>query len=301
MRFPHFDFYAGDWANDANNRCLSLAEKGAHIELLCLMWNAATEESFGIVDNAVGISRALGISENEWLEMRAVMVDGPYAVLHTENGRLVSKRLQREWRAACEKSEKAKASRSQRQADQKATTVPTNVPTNVERSLDDRTYERTHERTHERTTSHQSSVIKEKEREIVRAQSLTDDYPVLAPLADILGPWESDLAKRTADRDYLIQCLTVHRMEPALVRAAFDQAANAGASSVAYVTKCLRGWQKKGWHTALDKDPIVAVLHNRSSPPPASDPFKNEVALDTVRQLIAAGEAQQAQKETWSS
>jgi hypothetical protein len=222
----------------------------------------------------------LGISENEWLEMRAVMVDGPYAVLHTENGRLVSKRLQREWRAACEKSEKAKASRSQRQSDQKST----NVPTNVVRSSN----ERTHERTHERTTSHQSSVIsQEKERESAREQSLVDDYPVLRPLAEVLAPWERELGKRTADRDCIIQCLTVHHMDPALVRMAFDQGANAGASSVAYVAKCLRDWQKKGWHTVADKEPEITLPRNRGSTAAPTSYREYEPTAESAAQVAA--------------
>lgn len=146
MRFPHFDFYPGDWTTDAHNRYLSLAEKGAHVELLCLMWNSASATDFGIVDDDRGISRALGVSVNEWHELRMVLVEGPYAVLEVVDGKIISPRLFQEWQKACDKSEKARENRSQRRN-----------TTSVVRTYN----ERTDERTDERTTSHLSSVTKE--------------------------------------------------------------------------------------------------------------------------------------------
>ena len=146
MRFPHFDFYPGDWTTDAHNRYLSLAEKGAHVELFCLMWNSASATDFGIVDDDRGISRALGVSVNEWHELRMVLVEGPYAVLEVVDGKIISPRLFQEWQKACDKSEKARENRSQRRN-----------TTSVVRTYN----ERTDERTDERTTSHLSSVTKE--------------------------------------------------------------------------------------------------------------------------------------------
>lgn len=172
MRFPHFDFYPGDWSTDAHNRYLSLAEKGAHIELLCLMWNAASEMDFGLVDDDRGISRALGVSVAEWQELRAVLVDGPYAVLVARDGKLVSPRLYEEWQKACAKSEKARESRAQRLPPEPTPDHRTTVPTNVERPLNDRTYER--------PTSHQSSVTSQenlKREEEDRARETSAPMP----------------------------------------------------------------------------------------------------------------------------
>jgi hypothetical protein len=100
VRYPHFDFYPGDWVHDAHNRYQSLAAKGAHIELLCLMWNEATETQFGLIDDDRGLARALGIPVEEWKTLRADLIDGPYAVLQVEDGRIISRRLREEWRKA---------------------------------------------------------------------------------------------------------------------------------------------------------------------------------------------------------
>lgn len=140
MRFPHFDFYPGDWVGDAHNRYLSLAEKGAHLELLCMIWNDASETTFGIIDDTRGISRALGITSEEWQQMRAVLIEGPYAVLKIMDGRIISPRLYQEWEKTCERSHKARESRSHRSNNERST--------NVDRSND--------ERTNERSTSHQA-------------------------------------------------------------------------------------------------------------------------------------------------
>lgn len=101
--------------NDAANRYKSLAAKGAHIELLCLMWSeASTEKPFGVLDYDPGIARALGITLPEWLELRAELVDGPTPVFVIEDGRLVSMRLREEWENALDRSDKARESVSHR-------------------------------------------------------------------------------------------------------------------------------------------------------------------------------------------
>jgi len=180
MRYPHFDFYPGDWLDDANNRYQSLAAKGAHIELLCLMWREATETQFGLLDDDRGLARALGLPLAEWQALRVELIDGPYAVLRVENGRIVSPRLRQEWHKARERSRAAQQSRQARAPRPRVTLPPetsvealpdadsndrtTNVPrplderaTNVVRQPNDRA---TNPRRlpHESATSHQSPV-----------------------------------------------------------------------------------------------------------------------------------------------
>jgi len=180
VRYPHFDFYPGDWLDDANNRYQSVAAKGAHIELLCLMWREATETQFGLLDDDRGLARALGLPLAEWQALRADLIEGPYAVLHVEHGRIVSPRLRQEWHKARERSLAAQQSRRAR-APRLRETPPTGTAvaaapdeepnvraTNVRRPLDDRptkAVRHTHDGVtnarrldHEPATSHQSPV-----------------------------------------------------------------------------------------------------------------------------------------------
>lgn len=173
MRFPHFDFYPRDWANDANNQYQSLAAQGAHINLLALMWNEATDDTFGLLDNDRGIARALGISLAEWQELRATLIDGPYAVFAVEAGRIVSGRLREEWQKALDRSQKATQSRSQRTLNERST--------NVERTLNERTYERTttHHAPDSRHRKTDPDPEREREREGRRAREETKSRPAV--------------------------------------------------------------------------------------------------------------------------
>jgi|GEM_PF-5552642 len=123
MRFPHFDFYPGDWLHDARNRYLSLAARGAHIDLLSLMWNEATPERFGLLDDDQGLSRALGVPLDDWRALRAELIDGPYAVLVREGDYIISPRLREEWEKACQRSETARRNRLQRRFYDRTTAV----------------------------------------------------------------------------------------------------------------------------------------------------------------------------------
>jgi uncharacterized protein YdaU (DUF1376 family) len=164
VRYPHFDFYPGDWVHDANNRYQSLAAKGAHIELLCLMWNEATETQFGLIDDDRGLARALGIPVEEWKTLRADLIDGPYAVLQVEDGRIISRRLREEWRKALDRSDKAQQSRRARSSLARTPTsdgLLNERSTTVVRPLNERTTNvvpASNDRGYERTTSHQSPI-----------------------------------------------------------------------------------------------------------------------------------------------
>lgn len=150
MRFPHFDFYPGDWTSNGSNRYLTLEEKGAHIELLSAMWNDATENHFGIPDNDRA-ANVLGVSVKKWRRLRKVLVDGPNAVLRSDSGMIISPRLYREWLKVKEKSAKARSSREQRTRNERRT--------DVERTHHEGTDERTYASGYEPLTSHLSSVI----------------------------------------------------------------------------------------------------------------------------------------------
>lgn len=86
--FQWFPFYATDWLSDERVRMLSLTAKGAYIDLLCNQWVEGS-----IPDDDLRLSRLLGISLKEWMEIsqevRQFFVDN-------SDGRLENKRLAQE-------------------------------------------------------------------------------------------------------------------------------------------------------------------------------------------------------------
>lgn len=111
MRFPHFDFYPGDWRNDTNNGLLTFEERGVHIELLCLMWD---QPDCTLPDDDGVIARLLHVSVRQWKKWRQHLLDGDHPVFVKENGRFFSKKLLKMWHKALDKSAKAQAAATER-------------------------------------------------------------------------------------------------------------------------------------------------------------------------------------------
>lgn len=85
---PAFQFYAADWLADENVRTMSLAERGAYIDLLAFCWREGS-----IPNDADRCARLLGCTPKEmrsaWETVRARFTDG-------EPGRLVSLRMEQQ-------------------------------------------------------------------------------------------------------------------------------------------------------------------------------------------------------------
>lgn len=83
---PAFQFYAADWLADEAVRTMSLAERGAYIDLLAFCWREGS-----IPDDATRCARLLGCATDEvrdvWPVVRARFMEG-------EGGRLVSRRME---------------------------------------------------------------------------------------------------------------------------------------------------------------------------------------------------------------
>lgn len=107
MRFPHFDFYPGDWISDGPNAMLSYEEQGVHMRLLCWMWSTA---DCAIPDDDTVIARVLGVPRRKWLQWRAHLVDSENAVFRVENGQIFSQKLRKIFAQAIAKSQKAQVS-----------------------------------------------------------------------------------------------------------------------------------------------------------------------------------------------
>lgn len=103
MRFPHFDFYPGDWQSDTSNAALTFEEQGVHMKLLCLMWD---QDDCTLPDDDPLIARWLKVTPRKWKQWRAVLVDGNFAVFRAENGKIFSKKLRKIFQKAVADSKK---------------------------------------------------------------------------------------------------------------------------------------------------------------------------------------------------
>lgn len=89
----HYPYFPDDFQR--KTRHLTLLQKGAFRELLDEMW-LTNQDDGTIPDDPTYCANVLRVSESEWMEIRAVLVDGPRPVLSSDNGRLYSRRLQEE-------------------------------------------------------------------------------------------------------------------------------------------------------------------------------------------------------------
>lgn len=101
--FPFFPFYAADWLTSHRNTCLSLAEQGAHIRLLSLMWLSGTcslPDDLDKLGRMVGLNSCLANDEQMLSKVRAMFVQHP-----TIPQSITSERLYKEWVKAVSISE----------------------------------------------------------------------------------------------------------------------------------------------------------------------------------------------------
>lgn len=111
MQFPYFGFYPQDWLQDAHNRKLTREERDVHLHLLCLLWD---EPECRLAEDDVVIARMLGESVGKWRRWKKVLVDGPYPVLHRDDGYLFSPRLLKERQKVLRLSRRGKTAADRR-------------------------------------------------------------------------------------------------------------------------------------------------------------------------------------------
>jgi uncharacterized protein YdaU (DUF1376 family) len=88
QRFAYFKFFADDWLNAT--RHMSLEERGAYIDLICLIMN----EQGGLPDDERRISHMLHISTRKWRAVKKQLE--AQEKIRTENGLIVNERCLRE-------------------------------------------------------------------------------------------------------------------------------------------------------------------------------------------------------------
>lgn len=90
---PAFLFYASDWLGSARRMGMSLAERGAYIDLLAVQWG---DPECSLPADEGKLARYVGASESEWAEIRHEVMAcfDPHPVLE---GRLANTRLYDVW------------------------------------------------------------------------------------------------------------------------------------------------------------------------------------------------------------
>jgi len=112
----YWKFSPAEWLMDPAIASLDYEAQGVYITLLCRMWASDRNGRIGVPDDDAWLARVLRLPIERWREIRAVLVDGPGALLRLEAGLLVSDRLQAQWDAAMEKSRQAQEAGGKRWA-----------------------------------------------------------------------------------------------------------------------------------------------------------------------------------------
>lgn len=113
MKIPHFAFYPADWLSDPKVKQLSLAEEGAYIHLLCLMWCLGKDCT--LPDDSDFVAKLLHVPPSRWQRLRSTLVAGTEPVIQiNKEGKLTNARLQVEYYKALGLIEKKKEAAQKR-------------------------------------------------------------------------------------------------------------------------------------------------------------------------------------------
>lgn len=91
----------------ADTRHLTPAQRDAYREILDEIWIKFQAKGCSIPDEPRILAQLLGLSEPEWIELREIFVESPWAVLKADRGRLYSKRLREEYALALDRHSRA--------------------------------------------------------------------------------------------------------------------------------------------------------------------------------------------------
>ena len=323
MRFPHFDFYPGDWMNDSHNAALTYEEWGVHIALLCRMWD---QPDCTLPNDDRYLARLLRVPEDQWRQWREVLIDGPQPVLQIQNDRLISPKLLTIFTQACNASRKAKdkADKRWKSPESDPDKVPASNRSNAvampQQSCSN--------------ASHQSSVIsyQDQEKDLLlpradandKAEPLVpheSDAPTTLPLTErfvtpelaapvtnatkpLAGQWASleaawmqychgSLPRSLFDElPMMLEEAHCPDLDPAVLVAAFREADRHEARTWAYVRRIVDRWLSAGLTTlvAVEAD-LVAQRNKRAQPlsrdAPSAKRGRDSPQLDVAPEVLA--------------
>lgn len=125
---PYFPFYPADWISSPRIMCLTLAQQGAYMRLLCACWMSG---DCSLPDDHQKLSMISGLPVEE------VQTLGPFLGPHpTKTGHITNERLMKEWEKAHwisdmrsqagKKSGKSRRTSVQQKHEQSSNKIPTN-------------------------------------------------------------------------------------------------------------------------------------------------------------------------------
>ncbi len=96
--FPYFPFYPADWISSPRNMCLTLAQQGAYMRLLCFCWSSGDCSLPGDPERLRALST---LDEHLFTDVQQMFVPHP-----TKKGFVTNSRLYQEWQKVQNVSEK---------------------------------------------------------------------------------------------------------------------------------------------------------------------------------------------------
>lgn len=161
---PYFPFYPADWISSPRIMCLTLAQQGAYMRLLCACWMSG---DCSLPEDHQKLSMISGLPVEE------VKTLGPFLGPHpTKTGHITNERLMKEWdkahwisdmrSQAGKKSGKSRRTCVQQKHKQSANKIPTNSDKSEVRS-----------QTH---NSESKDIIQKEEKMPLRANVVKDDF-----------------------------------------------------------------------------------------------------------------------------
>ena len=110
MKFPRMDWYPWDFDDDERVTPLTWQERAAYMTVLTAMWKWADKhETVDLPNNDWVISGAVRIPYDEWMTLRARLIDHPFAPLYLDvtQDTIYSPRLRTEYTKALQRHEQA--------------------------------------------------------------------------------------------------------------------------------------------------------------------------------------------------
>ena len=168
---PYFPFYPADWISSPRNMCLTLAQQGAYMRLLCFCWTSGDCSLPGDPEQLRALST---LDEHLFSSVRVLFEQHP-----TKTGYVTNKRLYKEWVKAVDlrvkKSQAGKKSGESRRTgvqqvyEQKGNTPRTISESESESSLH---LKKDSEKTEETTLSRSSRDFMQEAREVLQFLNL---------------------------------------------------------------------------------------------------------------------------------
>lgn len=88
-KYPYFPFYPADWLSSLRNNCLTLAQQGGYLRLLCLCWESGY---CGLPDDRAKLLKLSNLDEHLFSEVYEMFMEHP-----SHPDMITSKRLFIEW------------------------------------------------------------------------------------------------------------------------------------------------------------------------------------------------------------